>query len=54
MPKRFEKKNTETKEIKRKEGAIRIAKTVGGVLLGTVGLGITIVTKGKFKGPTKL
>lgn len=54
MPKRFEKKKTETKEIKKKEGPIRIVKTVGGVILGAVGLGITIATGGKFKGPTKL
>ena len=53
MAKKFEKKKTDKKEIDRKEKAIGTVKTVGGVIIGIVGLGITIITKGKFNGPTK-
>ena len=53
MAKKFEKKKTDKKEINRKEKAVSTVKTVGGVIVGIAGLGIAIVTKGKFNGPTK-
>ena len=53
MAKKFEKKKTDKKEINRKEKAIGTAKTVGGVILTVVGIGVTLITKGKFNGPTK-
>ena len=54
MPKRFEKKKTETKEIKTKEKIIGGLKTAGGIVLTIGGIVIGLATKGKFKGPTKL
>ena len=53
MAKKFEKKKTDKKEINWKEKAIGTVKTVGGVLLTVVGIGVTLITKGKFNGPTK-
>ena len=54
MAKKFEKKKTDKKQIDTKEGAIRIAKTVGGIIIGVVSVGLTIATGGKFKGSNKL
>ena len=53
MAKKFEKKKTDTKEIKKREKIIGGIKTAGGFLL-TIGIGIAgLVAKGKFKGPPK-
>jgi len=43
MPKRFEKKQPEKKDIKKTEGIIDTVKKVGGVALAVVGVGFTIV-----------
>ena len=51
MAKKFEKKKTDTKEIKKREKIIGGFKTAGSLLLA-VGVGILgVATKGKFKGP---
>jgi len=51
MAKRFEKKQTDTKEIKKKEKIIGGVKIVGGVVLTIGASALAFVTKGKFKGP---
>ncbi len=50
MAKRFEKKNTDKKEIKKEEKKVNIVKAIAGALGTVASFAIFIITKGKSGG----
>ena len=53
MAKRFEKKNTDKKEIKKEEKKVNIGKAIAGVGSFLLGTAVFIITKGKHGGSTR-